>query len=571
MKKHFEGNNLNDIYLEIIKQITTDPEYNVAPRGMNIKEITNVTITLTNPRNSLITFKQRKLNYAFAAIEKLEYLSGQNNPSRIIFYNKNFGSFINKYGFFDGAYAERFHYWRRYIYELIKSDPDTRQAVIPIYSIQDRHETKDIPCLAGDTIMNSPEGNITIKELSERFESGLNEYPLYTFNEKTRDIEIKQCKKVWKSGNKKLLKITFNDGSILKCTPNHKLYQKLKAKQPGDKKYQSSTSAVIKEAKDFIIGERLWATKFFLNGKGRPVYIKNLSENWHYKNQVGVHKEYATFLYGSTIGKEIHHIDDDILNNKKENLKVVSFKEHRQIHMNGHANPMRNETSENNLKRRLKLRETWIKKGYNVKPEEEYVTNHKIVNIEEIESADVYDFTCEDNHNAVVGTGIVVHNCTLFHHFFVRNNKLHMTVYMRSNDILWGLPYDINGFCFIQEAMAGILNYEIGSYTHIVGSLHSYNEREQQLIDLLKFENQERIDIKNPQLFNNEHLTFEELMNQLNLFWFAEEKCRKQFDTTIEENQLIFGLKEYFKIIKEYVVKKNAANTKDNNRLGLTK
>jgi thymidylate synthase len=146
IKKYFEGDHINDIYLQLIESISTEPEYIVKPRGFEIKENINVTVLLKNPKNSLLTLTERKMNYAFAIIEKMEYASGETQPDRLGFYNKNFASFKNKFGYFDGSYPERLNYWFRHIYETLKADPDSRQAVMTIYGIQDRHESKDIPC-----------------------------------------------------------------------------------------------------------------------------------------------------------------------------------------------------------------------------------------------------------------------------------------------------------------------------------------------------------------------------------------------------------------------------------------
>ena len=287
MKKYYEADNINDLYLDLIDNVTSNPEYEVAPRGMAIKEITNVVVTLTNPKNCLVTLKERKLNNAFTTIEKLEYLSGQTNPSRILNYNKNFGFCKNAYGYFDGAYADRLGYWYRHIYNLLKKDPDSRQAVATIYGPQDRHESKDIPC-------------------------------------------------------------------------------------------------------------------------------------------------------------------------------------------------------------------------------------------------------------------------TLFHHYFIRDGKLNMTAYMRSNDLLWGFPYDVNGFCFVLEAMASMLGVEMGTYTHIANSMHSYVEREDQITKLLT--NREKLDIVNPTL---ERMSFDEMYNNLNLFWVAEENLRKTGETN---PALIANLsesfKEYYNILVRYNEKK---------------
>lgn len=64
--------------------------------------------------------------------------------------------------------------------------------------------------------------------------------------------------------------------------------------------------------------------------------------------------------------------------------------------------------------------------------------------------------------------------CTVYLQFFLRNEQLHMSVHMRSNDIWMGVPYDMFSFCFMQVKMAMELGVDIGTYTHYAGSLHMY-------------------------------------------------------------------------------------------------
>ena len=65
-------------------------------------------------------------------------------------------------------------------------------------------------------------------------------------------------------------------------------------------------------------------------------------------------------------------------------------------------------------------------------------------------------------------------NCTVCLQFFIRNNKLYLTVYMRSNDLWTGFPYDVFQFTAMQILMSMELGVELGSYMHIDGSLHLY-------------------------------------------------------------------------------------------------
>jgi thymidylate synthase len=64
--------------------------------------------------------------------------------------------------------------------------------------------------------------------------------------------------------------------------------------------------------------------------------------------------------------------------------------------------------------------------------------------------------------------------CTCTLQFLIRNGRLHLLTSMRSNDAYIGLPHDVFAFTMLQEIMARSLHVEVGSYKHVVGSLHLY-------------------------------------------------------------------------------------------------
>lgn len=67
--------------------------------------------------------------------------------------------------------------------------------------------------------------------------------------------------------------------------------------------------------------------------------------------------------------------------------------------------------------------------------------------------------------------------CTCTLQFLVRQHRLHMVTYMRSNDAFWGLPHDVFSFTMLQEMVARSINVELGTYKHSVGSLHLYEDK----------------------------------------------------------------------------------------------
>ena len=75
--------------------------------------------------------------------------------------------------------------------------------------------------------------------------------------------------------------------------------------------------------------------------------------------------------------------------------------------------------------------------------------------------------------------------CTQYIHFFIRDNKLHLGVNMRSNDAVFGFCNDVFTFCMFQQLMLNDLNWyiakeenskplELGHYYHNAGSFHIY-------------------------------------------------------------------------------------------------
>lgn len=65
--------------------------------------------------------------------------------------------------------------------------------------------------------------------------------------------------------------------------------------------------------------------------------------------------------------------------------------------------------------------------------------------------------------------------CTYAVQFTILNNKLNMTVLMRSNDLWYGFCNDQYCFSRLQEMVSIELNIEIGSYYHFAHNLHIYN------------------------------------------------------------------------------------------------
>ncbi len=148
-----EGETMDEIQKMVLKELLENGR-RVKPRGSWVKEITAFGFRLSNPRARLIYSPARKMNLMFAVGELLWYLRGTNLSEIISFYNKRYPNYSDDGRTLHGAYGVRlftdtftgFVQWDKTL-ELLKKDPDTRQAVINIHMPQDLDATsKDIPC-----------------------------------------------------------------------------------------------------------------------------------------------------------------------------------------------------------------------------------------------------------------------------------------------------------------------------------------------------------------------------------------------------------------------------------------
>lgn len=112
------------------------------------------------------------------------------------------------------------------------------------------------------------------------------------------------------------------------------------------------------------------------------------------------------------------------------------------------------------------------------------IRHAKVSSVEKLsEKQDVYDITVDGNHN-MFANGVLTHNCNLYITFKVRDNKLHMMVTNRSNDIIYGIfGANIVQFSTIQETLCSWLrnsgnddfkDLQVGTYHQVTDSMHSY-------------------------------------------------------------------------------------------------
>ena len=165
MSFHVTLDSLEEIHTCLMQELLENPDCESAPRGKPIKELIAASFTLMNPRNRLIMSPARNVNYGFAVGELCWYVRGDSDLETMVYYNKRMAQFSDDSVTINSAYGSRIfkEHWfgsstaeggenqfDNVIREL-KSDPDSRRAVIHINMPLDLRKavvfgSKDVPC-----------------------------------------------------------------------------------------------------------------------------------------------------------------------------------------------------------------------------------------------------------------------------------------------------------------------------------------------------------------------------------------------------------------------------------------
>jgi len=164
MAEIFTGNNPSQMYMDALFTLCLEGDV-VKPRGKAVKEIRPVILEFTEPANRLTFLLGRVVNPFFQLAESTAWImGGRSDVKWLLDYNASMEQFSDDGEFFNAPYGERLRHWNKSdangfimnpfdqlydVYEKLKADPDTRQAVAVIYNpIFDhaRNETKDRPC-----------------------------------------------------------------------------------------------------------------------------------------------------------------------------------------------------------------------------------------------------------------------------------------------------------------------------------------------------------------------------------------------------------------------------------------
>ncbi|HLC33159.1 MAG TPA: DNA gyrase subunit A [Candidatus Nanoarchaeia archaeon] len=228
-------------------------------------------------------------------------------------------------------------------------------------------------CFTKDTKVKIADGkDLTFGELVEEYKIGKRNFT-YTVDTsgKIKITEIKHPRLTKK--NAKLVKVTLDNGSEIRCTPDHRFML---------------LNGEYTEAQSLLSGTSLMPGYFRHSTKDEapetPDYdlvFQPKTQTWEYAHILADTWNIEKGTYALSEGRVRHHVDFNKHNNNPTNIK--------RMHLGAH-------------------------KYFDDNVEQVYFAvaqNHKVVSVEQLsETEDVYDLTVDRTHNFLLAAGVFVHN-----------------------------------------------------------------------------------------------------------------------------------------------------------------
>lgn len=177
-------------------------------------------------------------------------------------------------------------------------------------------------CLSGDTEVNTIYGPIAISELVEQ---KVQEVPVFTLDSSQRGM-VADAINIRQYGLSELVRVHFDDGSHLDCTPDHKLMRFTWS----NGRNSTANRQWSVEARDLKPGDRVRSINFKYDKNRYPIAKFGTRHGLSH-----IHRLVAEWKVGRLLakGEIVHHIDHDKSNWLPENIEVLrSHSEHASIH-----------------------------------------------------------------------------------------------------------------------------------------------------------------------------------------------------------------------------------------------
>ena len=273
---------------------------------------------------------------------------------------------FDKFCYMNWDYGEpAFLFWDRVkSYNLLSEDPVFEYAGVN-------------PCLSGNTLIQTTDGNIPIKDL-------VGTTPDVYCMDDNGELSIAKATKVWCT-RKDAQTVTVHTGKgNITCTPDHLIF---------------TTNRGWVEAKSLKKGDKIKGLNRQMKGE------THVSVGLSGTKYIPEHR-FVLGHYENIEGMDVHHVDGDTFNNKYENLQALSHAEHSKVTNTGRVIEYnRDENNGRFLPKAVKSKRASKNQGKQVG------NNWYVKDVSwNTETEDVYDITVPEFHN-FVANDMVVHNC----------------------------------------------------------------------------------------------------------------------------------------------------------------
>ena len=183
------------------------------------------------------------------------------------------------------------------------------------YNLSERLMRYQDFCFTGDTLVSTSdeEGSIRIDELVKRWQEGDRNFWTFSYDNKSKSIVCAKVTNAKCNGVRRIVSVTLDDGSVIRCTPDHRFMLK-------DGSYV--------EAKDLVTGTALM--RFSRSSFKTPYrYVQTHSRGWK-PEHVLVAEAAAGRLCDAK--EHVHHRNFKHRDNSPENLEIMTAHDHMSLH-----------------------------------------------------------------------------------------------------------------------------------------------------------------------------------------------------------------------------------------------
>ena len=234
------------------------------------------------------------------------------------------------------------------------------------------------PCVTGDTLIQTIEGEIPIKDLV-----GKDDVYVYCKDDNGQ-LAIRKALKIWKTReNASLVEIRTHRGT-LRCTPDHLIHTQNRGWVPAcELEHGDKITGLNRRMKD-----------------ERHVSV-GLSGN---KKYIPEHRLVAGAFHDID-GMDVHHINDNPFDNRYTNLSILEHGVHSAISNTGRKIEVIRDEKGRYVSKPVKTPRKSVNQG--IRTGVNWFVKEVVALVE---TEDVYDMTVDEYHN-FIANGMVVHNC----------------------------------------------------------------------------------------------------------------------------------------------------------------